>query len=105
MLRDQLHRQGIQVGRKQITTLMLRMGIAALLALESAALERKVGVVAPGGSGGTGQISGAGQILVKTAEGELKRQYAIPPNITVPAGAVISLVLNDNVEVPAGLAR
>ena len=30
MLRDQLHRQGIQVGRKHITTLMLRMGIAAL---------------------------------------------------------------------------
>ena len=30
MLRDQLHRQGIQVGRKHITTLMLCMGIAAL---------------------------------------------------------------------------
>ena len=30
MLRDQLHRQGIRVGRKHITTLMLRMGIAAL---------------------------------------------------------------------------
>ena len=30
MLRDQLHRQGNKVGRKHITTLMLRMGIAAL---------------------------------------------------------------------------
>lgn len=30
MLRDQLHREGIRVGRRNITTLMLRMGIAAL---------------------------------------------------------------------------
>ncbi len=30
MLRDQLHRQGIQVGRRHIGTLMQRMGIAAL---------------------------------------------------------------------------
>ena len=28
MLRDQLQRQGIQVGRRHITTLMQRMGIA-----------------------------------------------------------------------------
>jgi putative transposase len=30
MLRDQLQRQGIHVGRRHVTTLMLRMGIAAL---------------------------------------------------------------------------
>ena len=30
MLRDQLHREGIKVGRRHITTLMLRMGISAL---------------------------------------------------------------------------
>lgn len=30
MLRDQLHREGIQVGRRHITTLMQRMGIEAL---------------------------------------------------------------------------
>lgn len=30
MLRDQLHRQGIEVGRRHVRTLMLRMGIEAL---------------------------------------------------------------------------
>lgn len=30
MLRNQLHREGIQAGRRHIGTLMLRMGIAAL---------------------------------------------------------------------------
>lgn len=30
MLRDQLHREGVKVGRRHVTTLMLRMGIEAL---------------------------------------------------------------------------
>lgn len=31
MLRDQSHRQGIKVGRRHITALMLRIGVAALV--------------------------------------------------------------------------
>lgn len=84
-----------------------RLGIATLLALESAFLEKKVGNVGVVSSGSSNQAtsSGAAQILVKTAEAELKRQYSIPPNITVAPGSQMTLVLLENIEVPSNYVR
>jgi type IV secretion system protein VirB10 len=84
-----------------------RMGIAALLAIEAAFLEKQTGSLNSGiaTNGGESKISGSSQILVTTANQELNRRYAIPPNITVPHGAPMNLVLQDNIEIPTGWAR
>lgn len=83
-----------------------RMGIATLMAVQSAFVERKVGSVGQvAGTGGQATSSAAGQILLKTTEKELERRYDVPPNITVPAGSLLTLVLQDNVEIPTTSGR
>lgn len=78
-----------------------RMGIATLMAIQSAFVEKKVGSVGQvAGSSGQATSSAAGQILLKTTEKELERRYDVPSNITVPAGALLTLVIQDNVEIP-----
>lgn len=77
-----------------------RMGMATLMAVQSAFVEKKVGSVGQvSGTSGQATSSAAGQILLKTTEKELERRYEIPANITVPAGALLTLVLQDNVEI------
>lgn len=90
------------------THFLKRIGIASLLALEAAVLEKKVGPVgsiagsSTGGTSGFGQStsSASGQIVLQTANQELQRQYAVAPNITLPAGALITVVASDNIEIP-----
>lgn len=82
-----------------------RMGIATLLAYETFALEKKLGPVGSvQGSSGNGQntASGAAQIMVQTGNLELQRQYAVTPNITMPPGKIVTIILTDNIEVPVG---
>ena len=83
-----------------------RMGIATLMAIQSAVVEKKVGSVGQvAGAGGQATSSAAGQILLKTTEKELERRYDVPSNITVPAGALLTLVIQDNVEIPSNSGK
>jgi type IV secretion system protein VirB10 len=78
-----------------------RLGIATLLAVEGAFIEKKVGPVGTFvAQSGQGQATGSasGQIILQTANKELERQYAIPPKITLPPGAPISVIATENIE-------
>ena len=87
-----------------------RMGIAALLALETAFVEKKVGTVGvvPSSNGtqtslggyGSSTSSAAGQILLQTANQELQRQYAVTPHITIEPAAPITIISTADIEIP-----
>ena len=81
-----------------------RMGVSLLLALETVAMERAVGPVGTvpnsGGNSGQATSSAAGQIMLRTADQELQRQYAVQPKITIRPGSLISIMASESIEIP-----
>lgn len=79
-----------------------RMGISMLMALEAVGLDKispTQTTVSNGGTTASPMTDGA-SIIVNTANQELKRQYAISPNITIPAGQPMSIITTGAIEVP-----
>lgn len=80
-----------------------RMGVAALLALESVALDRlsnsQTTVSATGGSSTTTNTSEAAKIISEAAKQE-PWMKPVPPNITIEEGQKISVVTVAHIEVP-----
>jgi type IV secretory pathway VirB10-like protein len=80
-----------------------RMGIATLLAVEAVGMDRlskQTQVVAGSGISGPPPVSSGGQIIVDAANQELKEQFSLGPNITIPAGAPMTIVTTGGIDVP-----
>jgi type IV secretory pathway VirB10-like protein len=79
-----------------------RLGIATLLAIETAVMEKsvgQVGTVQGNGQNGQATSSASGQIMLQTANQELQRQYAVTPNITLEPAAVITIISTADIEI------
>lgn len=80
-----------------------RMGIATMLAIEAGLIQKATGsngtTVSIGGAGATGSTSSGGQIVVNTANQEIAREYAVPPNITIEPGKTITIMATEVLEI------
>lgn len=80
-----------------------RMGIATLMAAEAIGMDRlsnKTVIQSGNGQSGPPPISSGGQIMVDAANQELKQRFSLGPNITIPAGAPMSIITTGGIEVP-----
>jgi type IV secretory pathway VirB10-like protein len=80
-----------------------RMGIATLMAFEAVGMDRlskQTQVVAGTGVSGPPPVSSGGQIIVDAANEEIKQQFALGPNITIPEGAPMTIITTGGIEIP-----
>lgn len=80
-----------------------RMGIATLMAFEAVGMDRlsrQTQVVAGTGVSGPPPVSSGGQIIVDAANEELKQQFSLGPNITIPEGAPMTIITTGGIEIP-----
>jgi len=79
-----------------------RMGISLLMAFEAVGLDKisPTQTTVSNGAASTSPMTDGASIIVNTANQELKRQFAISPNITIPAGQPMSIITTGAIEVP-----
>jgi len=79
-----------------------RMGISLLMAFEAVGLDKLSPTQTTVSNGGatTSPMTDGASIIANTANQELKRQFAISPNITIPAGQPMSIITTGAIEVP-----
>jgi type IV secretion system protein TrbI len=85
------------------THFLQRLGIATLFAVEAVGMDRlanQTEVVAGTGQTTTPPSSSGGQIMIDAANEELKERSALGPNITIPAGAEMTITTTGGIEVP-----
>ncbi len=97
---DALGRAGMQGDLH--THFWKRMGISLLMAFEAVGLDKisPTQTTITNGAASTSPMTDGASIIVNTANQELKRQYAISPNITIPAGQPMSIITTGAIEVP-----
>lgn len=98
---DSLGRSGIP--GKLHTHFLARMSIATLLAAEAVGMDRlskQTQVISGTGQSGPPPTSSGGQIIVNAANEELKRRFAVGPNITIKEGSPMTITTTTGIEIP-----